>query len=186
MFQSCFFSPLRPKVTWDLKNSYKLCTRYRISWWLFDLFLFIILARNIDCKSILQKTLNQFGLAASKYERKSTYKSNFQCVSLHRRVALICRSCRMFLQRAFQFGFLSWKPCLFLLESSLEFVTHRGKSKFISLPVKFHADRSKFQFCTTTIRSKLIIINFHANCTAVFVFSFSKSSGRNNAKDAFQ
>ena len=150
------------------------------------MFLFIILARNIDCKSILQKTLNQFGLAASKYERKSTYKSNFQCVSLHRRVALICRSCRMFLQRAFQFGFLSWKPCLFLLESSLEFVIHRGKSKFISLPVKFHADRSKFQFCTTTIRSKLIIINFHANCTAVFVFFFSKSSGRNTAKDAFQ
>ena len=35
------------------------------------LFLFIILATNIDCKSILQETLKQFGLAASKYERKS-------------------------------------------------------------------------------------------------------------------
>ena len=63
----------------------------------------------------------------------------------------------MFLQSAFQFGFLSWKPCLFLLESRLEFVIHRGKNKFITLPVKFHADRSKFQFCTTTTRSKLII-----------------------------
>ena len=37
--------------------------------------LFIILARNIDCKSILQKTLKQFGLLASKYKRKSRYKS---------------------------------------------------------------------------------------------------------------
>ena len=122
------------------------------------MFLFIILARNIDCKSILQKTLNQFGLVASKYERKSRYKSNFRCVSLRRRVALICRSRHMFLQKAFQFGFLSWKPCLFLLESRLEFVIDRGKPKFISLPVKFPADRSKFQFCTTTTRSKLIRI----------------------------
>ena len=102
--------------------------------------------------------LNQFGLVASKYERKSRYKSNFRCVSLRRRVALICRSRHMFLQKAFQFSFLSWKPCLFLLESRLEFVIHRGKPKFISLPVKFPADRSKFQFCTTTTRSKLIII----------------------------
>ena len=53
---------------------------------------------------------------------------------------------------------LSWKPCLFLLESSLEFVIHRGKNKFISLPVKFQADRSKCQFCTTTTLSNLIII----------------------------
>ena len=37
--------------------------------------LFIILARNIDCNSILQKTLKQFGLVASKYKRKSRYKS---------------------------------------------------------------------------------------------------------------
>ena len=87
------------------------------------------------------------------------------------------------LKSAFQFCFLSWKPCLFLLESSLEFVIHRGKNKFISFPVKFHADRSKYQFCTTTTRSKLIIIFTR---TAVFVFFFSKSSGRNNAKYAFQ
>ena len=37
--------------------------------------LFIILARNIDCKSILQKPLKQFGQVASKYKRKSRYKS---------------------------------------------------------------------------------------------------------------
>ena len=75
---------------------------------LFDLFLFlfIILARNIDFKSILQKTLKQFGLVASKYERKSRYKSNFQCVSLRRRVCLCpVMSGDMFLQSAFQFGF---------------------------------------------------------------------------------
>ena len=148
------------------------------------MFLFIILARNIDCRSILQKTLNQFGLVASKYERKSRYKSNFRCVSLRRRVALICRSRHMFLQKAFQFGFLSWKPCLFLLESRLEFVIHRGKPKFISLPVKFPADRSKFQFCTTTTRSKLIRI-FTRTVLPCLCF-LSKSSGRNNAKYAFQ
>ena len=57
-------------------------------------------------------------------------------------------SCDVFLQSTFQFGFLPSKPCLFPLKSSLEFVLHRGKPKFISLPVKFPADRSKFQFCT--------------------------------------
>ena len=103
------------------------------------------LARNIDCKSILHKTLKQFGLVASKYERKSRYKSNFQCVSLRRRVCLcLVMSRDMFLQSAFQFGFLPSKPCLFPLKSSLEFVLHRGKPKFISLPVKFPADRLKF------------------------------------------
>ena len=50
------------------------------------------------------------------------------------------------LKSAFQFCFLSWKPCLFLLEYSLEFVIHRGKNKFISFPVKFHADRSNISF----------------------------------------
>ena len=44
--------------------------------------LFIILARNIDCKSILQKTLKQFGLLASKYKRKSRYKSRAISVRL--------------------------------------------------------------------------------------------------------
>ena len=53
------------------------------------------------------------------------------------------------------------KPCLFPLKSSLEFVWHREKPKFISFPVKFPADRSKFQFI---LRPE--------NCTAVFVFFF--------------
>ena len=39
--------------------------------------IFIILARNTDYKGVLKKMLKQFGLVASKYERKSTYKSNF-------------------------------------------------------------------------------------------------------------
>ena len=113
--------------------------------------LIIILARNIDCKSILQKTLNQFGLVALKCERQSRYRSNFQCVSLCRRVCFYNMSLHMFLQSASQSGFLSLKP----LESRLEFVIHCGKREFISFPVKFVADRSKFQFCTT-VRSKLI------------------------------
>ena len=46
---------------------------------------------------------------------------------------------------------LTSKPCLFPLKSSLEFVLHRGKPKFISFPVKFPADRSKFQFYTTAL-----------------------------------
>ena len=63
----------------------------------------------------------------------------------------------MFLQSEFQFGFLPSKLCLFPLKSSLEFVLHRGKPKFISFPVKFPADRSKFQFYTMA-RSKPLII----------------------------
>ena len=87
----------------------------------FDLFLFIILARNIECLSILKKTFKQFRLVASKYERKSRYKNNFQCVSLLRRVCLCpVMSRNMFLQSAFQFGFLPAKPCLFPLKSSLD------------------------------------------------------------------
>ena len=64
-------------------------------------------------------------------------------------------------------------------------VIHCGKNKFISLPVKFHADRSKFQFCTTITRSKLII-NFTRTVLTSLCFFFSKSSCRNNAKYAFQ
>ena len=96
----------------------------------------------------LQKTFKQFGLVASKYERKSRYISNFQCVSLRRRVCLCPVMPRnMFLQSAFQFGFFPSKPCLALLKSSLEIVLHSRKPKFISLPVQFPADGSKFQFC---------------------------------------
>ena len=124
----------------------------------------------------LQKTFKHFGLVASKYEPKSRYKSNFQCVSLLRRTCLCPVMSRdMFLQSAFQFGFLPSKPCLFPLKSSLEFVLHRGKPKFISFPVKFPADRSKFQFYTTA----------RELYCRVSVF-FSKSSGRNNDTYAFQ
>ena len=84
-------------------------------------------------------------------------------------------SCDVFLQSTLQFGFLPSKPCLFPLKSSLEFVLHRGKHKFISLPVNFPADRSKFQFYTTA----------RELYCRVSVF-FSKSSGRNNDTYAFQ
>ena len=50
-------------------------------------------------------------------------------------------------------------------------VIHCGKNKFISLPVKFHADRSKFQFCTTITRSKLII-NFTRTVLPSLCFFF--------------
>ena len=68
-------------------------------------------------------------------------------LSLRRRVC--CMSRDMFPQSAFLFGFLLTKPCLFPLKSSLEFVSHRGKPKFISLQVKFPTYRSKFHFCST-------------------------------------
>ena len=67
------------------------------------IFKFIILPRNIDCKSILQRTLKQFGVASNK-ERKARYRSSIQCVLLRRQVC----------QSAFRFGFLPSKPCLFL------------------------------------------------------------------------
>ena len=54
----------------------------------------------------------------------------------------------MFLQSAFQFSFLPSKPCLFPLKFRFEFVLHHERPKFVALPVKFLADRSKFQFCT--------------------------------------
>ena len=73
----------------------------------------------------------------------------------------------MFLQSAFQFGFLVSKPCLFPLKSSLEFVSHRGNPKFISLPVKFPDDRSKFQFCTTA-RSIIISTQTVLPCLCFF------------------
>ena len=45
----------------------------------------------------------------------------------------------------------------FVPQCSLEFVIHRRKPKFITLLVKFPADRSKFQFFSLA-QSKLIII----------------------------
>ena len=72
----------------------------------------------------------------------------------------------MFLQSAFQFGFLPSKPCLFPLKSSLEFDLNRVKPKFISFPVKFFADRSKFQFCTAA-RSIIIFTRTLLPCLCV-------------------
>ena len=155
------FSVIQGKKNYFYGFPEKLCTRHGISWWLFGLFLFVILGRNIDCKSILHKTLNQFGLLASKYERKSRYKSNFRCVSLRRRVCFNM-SRHMFLQNAFQFGFLSSKPCLFPLGCSLEFIIHRGKPSL--LVCRLYSPPIDQSFCN--------LYNFHANCTAVFVFFF--------------
>ena len=69
-----------------------------------------------------------------------------------------------------QFGFVLSKPCLFPLKSSLEFVLHSGKPKFIFLPVKFPADRSKFQFCTTARGKQKILLSELNCCVCVFVF----------------
>ena len=109
----------------------------------------IILARNIDCKSILQKTLEQFGLAASKYRQNWDSRAIFSAPHFADEFAGPAISREMFLQSAFQLGFLPSKPCLFPLKSSLEFVLYRGKPKFISLLLKFPADKSKFPFCAT-------------------------------------
>ena len=110
-------------------------------------------------------------------ERKSRYKSNFQCMSLCRQVCLWkCRA--LFLQRAFQFGFLNTVETLtfFSLKSSLEFVSHcENFISFLASPpasALYYSPKYKY---------------FHANCTVVFVlFFFSKSGVRNNAKYAFQ
>ena len=74
--------------------------------------------------------------------------------------------------------FFSWN----LAWNSLS--TVQKTNLLLYLPIKFHADRSKFQFCTTTTRSKLTII-FTRTVLPCLCF-FSKSSGRNNAKYAFQ
>ena len=62
------------------------------------------------------------------------------CLTLQMSLPMSCyMSHDMFLQSAFQFGFLS-NPCLFPLKSSLEFVFQHVKPKFISLPVQFLAN----------------------------------------------
>ena len=72
--------------------------------------------------------------------------------------------------------FFSWN----LAWNSFYAVENRN---FVSYPIKFPADRSKFQFCTTA-RSNLIIIFTRTVLPCLLLFS--KSSGRNNAKYAFQ
>ena len=76
----------------------------------------------------------------------------------------------MLLQSTFQFGFFIVETLLF--SPSLEFVIQRGKPKFITFPVKFPDDKSKFQFCTTARSIFKAYNNFHAICTAAFVFFF--------------
>ena len=165
------------------RTCFGITSRYLRVLWFIPLFLFIILAGNINCKSILQKTLKQFGLVVQNTSENRDTRTIFSASYFAGEFAYvpICRA--MFLQSAFQFGFLPSKPCLFPLKSSLEFVLHRGKPKFINLPVKFPADRSKFQF-RTTARSKLIII-FTRTVMPCLRFFSSKSSSRNNAKYAF-
>ena len=129
------------------------------------LFLFIILARKIACKSIFQRTLRQLGLVASKYEGKSRCKSNFQCVS---RVCLMSRD--MFLQSAFWFGFLPSKPCLF--PWNLAWNSFYTVENPISLQVKFPADRSKFQF-SITAGSMIIFTRTVLPCLCFFFLNLA-------------
>ena len=59
-----------------------------------------------------------------KKERKSRYKSNFQCVSLRRQIVCLWICHVTFLERALRFGFLITLETLsfFSLKSSLEFI----------------------------------------------------------------
>ena len=150
------------------RNCFRISSRYLH---FFDWFWLIILAINIECQSILQRTFKQFGLVASKYERKSRYKSNFQCVSLLRRMCLYPVTmyiARYVSPKCVSVWLLPSKSCLFPLKCSLEFVLHRGKPKFISFPLNFPPIDQRFRSILPP-----------ENCTAVFVI-FSKSSGRNN------
>ena len=61
---------------------------------------------------------------------------NFQRVSLRRRVCFNMLR-HMFVQKCFLVWLFIVETLSFSLETSLEFVIHRGKPKFISLPVKF-------------------------------------------------
>ena len=128
----------------------------------------LFLLKNIDCKSILQKIEIQEQFSV----RLTAQTSLLENVAPY--VSPKCVSVWLFIVETL------YVP----LEFSLElFITHCGKPKFINLPVKFSAAKSKFQFCTTA-RSKHIII-FTRTVLPCLCF-FSKSSGRNNAKHAFQ
>ena len=181
-FLACYFGRVWGKAFMTLRNvsswfqmsrsCFGISSRYlRVLWFI------LIFIYYSGWKYWLQKyfTENIEAIRASNFKirAKSRYKSEQFSVRLTSQTSLLISgmSSHKFLQSAFQFGFLLSKPCLFPLKSSLEFVLHPGKPKFISLPVTLPADRSKFQFCTTA-RMKLIII-FYANCTAVFVFFFS-------------
>ena len=100
-----------------------------------------------------------------KKERKSRYKSNFQCVSLRRQIVCLWICHVTFLERALRFGFLITLETLsfFSLKSSLEFTLQCGK--YISLSVPPPIFSSKFHLCTNNFHD-----NFLVNCTVVFVF----------------
>ena len=135
----------------------------------------MILARNIDCRS---KTLKQFGPVASKYERKSRYKSIFQCISLRRQVC-VCRP--IWFSRVFCSVWLfTVETSSCFLKSSLEFNSHRGQPKCIGVLVSSPIDQS---FCSV-LRPRNN--NLQANCTVVVVVFFFFTYGRrHNAKYAF-
>ena len=121
----------------------------------------MILARNIDCRS---KTLKQFGPVASKYERKSRYKSIFQCISLRRQVC-VCRP--IWFSRVFCSVWLfTVETSSCFLKSSLEFNSHRGQPKCIGVLVSSPIDQS---FCSV-LRPRNN--NLQANCTVVVVVFF--------------
>ena len=73
-----------------------------------------------------------------------------------------------------QIGFLLSKPCLLPLKSSLEVVLHSGKPTFISLPVKFPTDRSKFQFCTTARGKQKLLLRELCLGVCFFLFQLPK------------
>ena len=154
MSRSCFrMSRSSSELVWDIFE-------------FFDLFfsLSVILARNIDYKSTLQKTLEQFGLVASKYERKSRYKSNFQCVSIRRQVPL----CRAICFSKVRFSLAFYRRNLVFFPWKLawnSFYTVENPNLLVRwMKVSVLYNGPKFN------------IDFQANCTSVFVFFFFNPS----------
>ena len=98
------------------------------------LFLFIILARNIDCKSILQKTSKQFGLVLQNTSENRHTSAIFSASHFAGEFAYVARyvSPKCVSVWLFTVETLTFPPIY-----TLEFVLHHGKPTFITLPVKF-------------------------------------------------
>ena len=175
-FSACYLGGTRNKGFATLRNISKLFpnapkllrNQFQIS---SSSLIVIILARNIDYKSVLQKTLKQFGPVASKYERnrdiraifiESNFADEFPCV-------LLCRA-TFFSKVRFSLAFYR-RNLVFSPEIQLVMRFIPWKTQIYQFCVDI-----KFQF-NTTARSKLF-------CVVLFIFS--KSSGRKNAKYAFQ